>query len=125
MGMEELGIDERRKAKTGATVAPVFGGTRQLPLLAALLLPALRCFLCHLVYPPLRVGFVREERSPYRSAAAIRHVGGASIRRSSLRLTSEGLCLSDFPTRSLARRLAPSAWPGPFALRPPGGAGPK
>ena len=44
-----------------------------------------------LVYPPLRVGFLREEPSPYRSAAAFRHVGGASIRRSSLREDSRGV----------------------------------
>jgi hypothetical protein len=40
------------QAKTGATIAPVFGGTRQLPLLAALFLPALSSFLCHFAFIP-------------------------------------------------------------------------
>ena len=39
--------------KKGAAAAPFFSGRRQLPLLAALLLPALGCFLCHCAYPPL------------------------------------------------------------------------
>ena len=44
------------QAKTGATIAPVFGGTRQLALLAALFLPALSSFLCHLLLSPPSCG---------------------------------------------------------------------
>jgi len=36
--------------------------------------PPLADFFAIAIYPPLRVGFVREEQSSYRSAAAYRHV---------------------------------------------------
>jgi hypothetical protein len=39
--------------------------------------PPFAAFFAIVLYPPLRVGFVCEEHSPYRSAAAIWHVGGA------------------------------------------------
>ena len=44
--------------------------------------PPLAAFFAIALYPPLRVGFDSEEQSPYRSASANRHAGGASIRRS-------------------------------------------
>src|SRR4029079_17949667 len=59
--------------KRGRLTPPFLAGQGVLPLLAALLLSALSSFLRHCVYPPLRVGFVREEHSPYRSASAYRH----------------------------------------------------
>jgi hypothetical protein len=63
-----------RTAKTGATVAPVFGGRGSLPLLAALLLPALSSLLCHCALSPPSCGigprraFIRASR-----VAADRH----------------------------------------------------
>ena len=48
------------QSKKGATAAPFLAGAERLPLLAALLLPALGCFLCHWFIPPFIVGFCRE-----------------------------------------------------------------
>src|SRR4051812_6996037 len=68
----------RSTAKTGATIAPVFGGRGSLPLLAALFLPALSSLLCHCALSPPSCGIGREEHSTaHRSVAADRHADGA------------------------------------------------
>ena len=83
LGSEDSGFGQGRRPapititavqqKRGRRSPPFLAGPGVLPLLAALLLPALCSFLRHCAYPPLRVGFVREEHTPYRSASACRH----------------------------------------------------
>jgi hypothetical protein len=58
----ELAASVVVQTKTGATVAPVFGGTDSLPLLAALLLPAFSSLLRHCVLSPPSCG-IRQRRA--------------------------------------------------------------
>ena len=104
--------------------APVFGGRGTYRFLPPFFFPPLAAFFAIAFYPPLRVGFVREERSPYRSAAASRHAGGASIRRPSLRAgphsrelrpKKSGVQVALTPPRPVA---ALSASCRPFSCRP-------
>ena len=72
--------------KRGRRSPPFLAGAAAYRFLPPFFFPPLAVFFAIALYPPLRVGFVREEPSPYRSAAAIWHAGGASIRRSSPRV---------------------------------------
>ena len=129
MAVAELGVDSTRHVSARVTIkqkrglgAPVFGGRGSLPLLAALLLPALSSLFCHCALSPPSCGIRSRERSPYRSAAASRHAGGASIRRPSLRVAAfavrpkkSGVQVALTPPRPVA---ALSASCRPYSCRP-------
>ena len=129
MDVAELGVDSTRHVSARVTRkqkrglgAPVFGGRGTYRFLPPFFFPPLAAFFAICVLSPPSCGIRSRERSPYRSAAASRHAGGASIRRPSLRAAAfavrpkkSGVQVALTPPRPVA---ALSASCRPFSCRP-------
>src|SRR3954471_18434169 len=95
------------KQKRGRRSPPFLAGRGSYRFLPPFFFPPFAAFFAMRFIPPFVWDSCARSRSPYRSAAASRHAGGASIRRSSLRLATGGRCPSD-SLHALARRVAGS-----------------